>query len=81
MPLFEFRCGACGVRFERLAAAPDRVSCPKCDGRDLERLVSRCAVVTPGASKAALAKAQQRSVLNERDKVVAQAEYERKHRH
>lgn len=40
MPIYNYRCTACGTEFERLVRSGTRVSCPDCDGRKLERLMS-----------------------------------------
>ena len=40
MPIYNYRCTACGTEFERLVRAETRVTCPECDGRKLERLMS-----------------------------------------
>ena len=46
MPLLEFRCRACGHEFEQVTKDndPTRGTCPKCQSRDGERLISRFAV-------------------------------------
>jgi putative FmdB family regulatory protein len=48
MPIYEFRCQACGRRasvFQRSISAPLNAACPHCGSTDLRRLVSRFAVV------------------------------------
>lgn len=43
MPIFEFRCAQCGERFEKLFMGSDAqvdMSCPKCKGENIERVVS-----------------------------------------
>ena len=50
MPIFEYRCRQCGARFEKLqwsAAGP--VTCDRCQGSDLDRLLSVFAVSSPPA--------------------------------
>ena len=44
MPLYEYKCRKCSKRFEFLVMGSDRPRCPKCNGRDLERLFSTFAV-------------------------------------
>jgi putative FmdB family regulatory protein len=46
MPIYEYRCAACGERFDRLTSQADRaqVRCPRCEGRRVERLLSTFAV-------------------------------------
>ena len=46
MPIYEFRCSACGRRtsvFVRSVASPVRAVCEHCGGRRLSRLMSRFA--------------------------------------
>ncbi len=42
MPIYEYRCRACAVRFETLARASSAPApaCPKCGSADVVRLVS-----------------------------------------
>lgn len=44
MPIYEYLCQGCRRRFSALVgvvAGPSRVSCPRCGGRKLTKLVSR----------------------------------------
>jgi putative FmdB family regulatory protein len=56
MPIYEYRCGDCGERFEELAAAgAPAPACPRC-GAEAERVLSAQAapfgiVRTPGAMR------------------------------
>ncbi len=48
MPLYEYRCGHCGEVFERLvtlSASAAEVTCPVCERREAERLISQVARV------------------------------------
>lgn len=42
MPLYEYECGACGARFDRLTsfAGADDAVCPRCSSREARRLLS-----------------------------------------
>jgi putative FmdB family regulatory protein len=41
MPMFEFRCQACGEEFEELLRSPeDEVACPECDSSEVQRKMS-----------------------------------------
>jgi putative FmdB family regulatory protein len=54
MPIFEFRCPACGHQFEDLVmgrAEPSQMHCPKCKRAGVERLLSVFA--SGGASETA----------------------------
>jgi putative FmdB family regulatory protein len=46
MPLFDFRCRACGHDFEALIrpGGSDTATCPSCESTDLEKLLSTFAV-------------------------------------
>ena len=44
MPIFEFRCAACGEVFEKLFMGSDEqvdMACPQCNAETVERVVSR----------------------------------------
>ncbi len=41
MPVFEYRCGGCGARFEKLSFSPNpSVACPGCGSREVEKMPS-----------------------------------------
>jgi len=40
MPIYDFRCRACGAEFEQLVRGGAPAACPRCAGVDLEREVS-----------------------------------------
>ena len=44
MPIYDFRCRACGEEFERLGLGRPGVTCSRCGGRGLDRLPSRFAL-------------------------------------
>jgi len=47
MPIYEFKCGDCSHEFERLVFKRDEeVSCPKCNGQKVSKLMSQCAFKT-----------------------------------
>lgn len=46
MPIYEFECEECGVRFEELVAAGGSVACPSCGADQVRRLLS--SVSPPG---------------------------------
>lgn len=47
MPLYEFRCPACGHKFEEITSSSqiDEVVCPECGERKPERLMSTFATM------------------------------------
>jgi putative FmdB family regulatory protein len=60
MPLYEYKCRACGHEFEALVRGADTPSCPSCKGQDLERLLSAPAGVTSPERNIALARAEKK---------------------
>lgn len=40
MPIFEYRCGACGHEFEKIVRSGQPVACASCGSTDLEKKVS-----------------------------------------
>ncbi len=49
MPIYEYRCEDCGYQFETLVKNNEEVTCPKCKGKNLTRLLSACSFT--GSSK------------------------------
>jgi putative FmdB family regulatory protein len=45
MPLFEYRCQSCSSEFELLVRGREKVTCPHCEGGELEKLFSVPAAV------------------------------------
>lgn len=46
MPLYEYRCRACGAEFEQLVrwnTSPEEIECPHCGRREAEKRLSRFA--------------------------------------
>lgn len=43
MPLFDYRCSACGAGFELLVRGDTVPACPQCGGTALEKALSRIA--------------------------------------
>ncbi|MEW6322358.1 MAG: zinc ribbon domain-containing protein [Acidobacteriota bacterium] len=48
MPIYEYRCGGCGHRFELLVRERTTFECPSCGGRELEKQLSVFAVASDG---------------------------------
>ncbi|MEW5736371.1 MAG: zinc ribbon domain-containing protein [Thermodesulfobacteriota bacterium] len=50
MPIYEYRCDDCGRIFEKLVlgSSDTDVRCPKCDCREVKRLLSSCSSATGG---------------------------------
>lgn len=54
MPIYEYRCLDCGREFSRLILSTsdsESLECPKCGGRNLERLMSRFRAVRSQESR------------------------------
>jgi putative FmdB family regulatory protein len=79
MPLYDFRCRACGHEFEALVRSGDAPECPSCKSPDLERLLSMFAVSSADRRQAAVKKEHTRQVAGRRDALVAEEEYRQKH--
>ena len=50
MPLFEFRCPACGAQFEEIVSGDRRPECPECGASEVEKKFSAFAVGSGGRS-------------------------------
>jgi putative FmdB family regulatory protein len=79
MPIYEYECRSCGHQFEQLVRTGDTPACPSCRGVELQRLLSQCAVSSESTRQLSFNKARAKAKLVQRDKDVAQAEYEKKH--
>ena len=82
MPLYEYLCRSCSHEFEVLVRPGDAVpTCTSCGSADLEKLLSHLAVSTEQTRSTNFTKARERAKKVNRDKEIAQFEYEEKHRH
>jgi putative FmdB family regulatory protein len=80
MPLYDFRCRACGDEFEALVRPGAELACPACAARDLERLLSGSfSVRSGGLSRAARKAVQKQQNAQRRDQAAFQEEIEKKH--
>jgi putative FmdB family regulatory protein len=80
MPLYDFRCCACGHEFEALVRPPETsILCPACQRPDVERLLSLFAVSTEERSRAAAKASREAQIRGRRDAIVADEEYRRNH--
>ena len=78
MPLYEFKCRACGHRFEDLVRVDEVPECPKCHNAAPERLFSASAGVSTERSRKRSAGGARRAAGKvKREKDHAQREYER----
>ena len=40
MPIYEYECRDCGEEFEKLVFGTQKVTCPKCDSKDIKKKFS-----------------------------------------
>ena len=82
MPIFEYECKSCGHQFEflKLASTPE-ASCPQCQSRTLERLMSGFAPASREMTKSRVkaARKQMRESSDYKDRKVAEIEAEKHH--
>jgi putative FmdB family regulatory protein len=55
MPIYEYQCGSCMMQFalrQSINVQPGQTACPSCSSQSVERLISRFAAKTYGASDA-----------------------------
>ena len=83
MPIYEYECRGCGHQFEflLLPSNPATPTCPECKSLELERVISMFAVSSDGTRQLALNDGRKRAASVRRDKVQAEAEYEKAHEH
>lgn len=72
MPLFDFRCRACGHKFEVLVRHDTPPpACPACQATDLERLLSVFASTSKEQRQAAAAKQNSKAAVQGRQETAA----------
>jgi putative FmdB family regulatory protein len=81
MPIYDFRCRACGHDFEALVRPQDQqpTQCPACRSADLERQLASFAVSTAEKTAAAAKQSRQRQIKANKEKLVADEEYRKEH--
>jgi putative FmdB family regulatory protein len=81
MPIYEYRCLACGHQFEALVRANDTPVCESCHSTELERLLSMFAVSSESTRQSSLSLARKKNKKMLRDKAIADQEEIDHHRH
>jgi putative FmdB family regulatory protein len=76
MPLYEYTCRKCRIEFEALILPGIEAACPKCGGKELERLISRFAVSSEQTRQLNLKSARKKSGAIRKEKEVEQHKYE-----
>jgi len=74
MPLFEYHCLACGLRFEALVRGAAEVACPTCQSSELQRITSLFAVSSSDTRQANLRAGRKHQAKANRDRKIADAE-------
>jgi len=50
MPIYEYKCAKCNEEFEAIVFGGDHaVTCPRCKGEDVKRLMSACGFKSSGS--------------------------------
>jgi putative FmdB family regulatory protein len=81
VPLYDFRCRACGAEFEALVRPPAQPVCATCGSGDLEKLPSTSVSVKSGSglSPAARRAVRKQQAGQKSDQDAFQREIEQKH--
>ena len=79
MPIYEYRCQACGHTFELLVFKTTVPACPACRSEALERLISLPAIKSETTHALAMDAAKARDRKQGDEKARAQREYELHH--
>jgi putative FmdB family regulatory protein len=76
MPIYDYKCRACGHQFEKLVRLDEAPACPVCQAADPERLFSLPGISTQKSRSRTLGIARKQAGKIKRDKDHAQREYE-----
>ena len=81
MPIYDYRCQACGDSFELLVLKGTVPACPACKSKKIEQQVSTFAVSSLDMTKANVAKARAKYATSKelKDKQVHEAEVIKEH--
>jgi putative FmdB family regulatory protein len=70
MPVYEYECRECGHRFEYLVLhSSPAAECPVCQKKDLEQLISMCAVSSEATRQANLSGAHRKAAAVRKEKL------------
>jgi putative FmdB family regulatory protein len=81
VPIFEFECLQCKGQFELLVRSNTAAACPSCGSADLRKLLSMFAVDSEATRASALKAGRARATKEQRDKAIADREWEDHHHH
>lgn len=62
MPIYEYHCDECDMDFECLVFCGETPECPKCKGRNIQRMMSACGFVSKGSGGETVGKSAGTSV-------------------
>ena len=79
MPIYEYRCEACGHEFETLVLGKTQPECPSCKSQDLERLMSLPTVHSTVTRAMSMRAAKKRDKAQATERVIEQKKYEEAH--
>ena len=79
MPIFEYRCEACGHEFETLVLGKTAPECPSCQSQDLKRLLSLPTVRTTSTRSMSMRAAKKRDKAQASERLIERREYEESH--
>ena len=79
MPIFEYSCRKCKNKFEELVRGKEKPACPKCESKDLEKLLSLPSMKTETTHGLAMKAARRRDRKQGDQNLRNQAEYEASH--
>jgi putative FmdB family regulatory protein len=78
MPIYDFKCRDCEHQFEALVLKRTPV-CPKCDGENLDRLLSMPVVKSESTHQRVMANAKRQEMRTAAEREQAQRQYEQSH--
>jgi putative FmdB family regulatory protein len=80
MPIYEYKCRACGHHFEELVRDAITPPCPSCRSSEVERTISLFSAKSDDRSRAAFKKAKQKAAKTQKEATSEElAHYYREH--
>ena len=79
MPIYEYSCKSCGNEFEALVRGEKVPSCPSCESKELDRLLSLPRIKSETTRDLAMRAAKKRDSAQGQERVHAQMQYEQSH--
>ena len=79
MPIYEYRCQACGHQFELLVLRDGVPACASCGSPKLERLLSMPGVKSESTKQKSMRAAKKRDASQAKDRMHERIRYEQSH--